>query len=94
VAPLILDEETELVLETTLDNNLQLEPAWSVVRATAAAAVKSNRLPAMVRVATKQAEKALGTLQPYCPELQIKFSTQLDLLHSAIASLQSNFMRF
>ena len=93
VAPLIMDEETEFVLETTLDSNLQLDPAWAVVRAVAAAAVKANRLPAMVRVAAKQTEKALGTLQPYCPGVQIEFSPHLDLLHSAMASLQSRFLR-
>jgi hypothetical protein len=93
VAPLIVDEETEMVLETELDGDLRFEPAWSVVRAVAAAAVKRNRLPALVRVATKEAERALVTLCPHCPKLRIKFSPQLDLLRSAAVSLQSNLQR-
>jgi uncharacterized protein DUF6930 len=90
VAPLVIDEETEMVLETELDGDLRFEPAWSVVRAVAAAAVKRNRLPALVRVATKEAQRALETLRAHCPELRIKFSPQLDMLRSAVASLQSS----
>jgi hypothetical protein len=94
VVPLIVEEEHEMVLETTVDADLELEPAWSVVRAVAALAIKGNRLPRLIRVGTKEAERALGALRDYCPGLRIALSPQLDLLHSAMLDLHANFGRF
>jgi hypothetical protein len=90
VAGLVVDEANAEILEAVLDTDLQIQPPWTVVRAVAAAAVKPDGFPKVIRVATIEARSALKSLREFCPGLRLELSKKLDFLHFVMSDLQDN----
>jgi hypothetical protein len=89
VLGLAVNESGHEFLAPVLDDDLRLEPAWTVVRAVAAAAIRRDGLPRLIRVATKEARSALERLREFCPRMIIELSKQLDFLNFVMADLQT-----
>jgi hypothetical protein len=89
VAGLVVNETGDEVLQPVLNDDPRLEPAWTVLRAVAAAAIRRGGLPRLIRVGTNEAQSALERLCEFCPRLIIELSKQLDFLHFVMADLQA-----
>jgi hypothetical protein len=55
VIGLVVNESDDEVFAPVLDHDPQIEPAWTVLRAVAAAAIKRDGLPRLIRVGTAEA---------------------------------------
>jgi len=71
-----------------IDDDLHLEPACTVVRAVAAAAIRRDGFPRLIRIASNEALNALERLREFCPRLTVELSEELDFLHFVMADLQ------
>jgi hypothetical protein len=89
VLGLVVNESADEVLQPLLDNDLQLEPACTVLRAVTAAAIRRDGLPRLIRVASNEARSTLERLQQLCPRVIIELSDQLDFLHFVMGDLQA-----
>ena len=89
VLGLVVNESGDELLEPLVDDDLQLEPAFTVVRAVAAAAIRRDGCPRLIRVASNEAVDALERLREFCPQLTIELSEELDFLHFVMADLQT-----
>jgi hypothetical protein len=89
VLGLVVNETDDEVLEPLVDDDLQHEPACAVLRAVAAAAIRGDGFPRLIRVASNEAVAALERLREFCPRLTIELSKKLDFLHFVMADLQA-----
>jgi hypothetical protein len=88
VLGLVVNESGDEVLEPLLDDDLRLEPACTVLRAVAAAAIRRDGFPRLIRVATNEVRCALEMLREFCPRLTVELCDRLDFLHFVMADLQ------
>jgi hypothetical protein len=86
---LVVNESHNELLEPLVDDDLQLEPASTILRAVAAAAIRRDGFPRLIRVASSEAVEALERLREFCPRLTIELSGELDFLHFVMADLQT-----
>jgi hypothetical protein len=89
VLGLVVNESGDEVLEPLVDDDLQLEPACTVLRAVAAAAIRRDGFPRVIRVASNEARSALERLREFCPQLTVELSKELDFLDSVMVDLQA-----
>jgi hypothetical protein len=89
VAALVVDESNTEVLEVALTSDLKIQAPWTVVRAIAAAAMKRDGFPKIIRVATSEAKSALESLREFCPGLRLELSKKLDSLNLVVSDLRA-----
>jgi hypothetical protein len=89
VLGLVVNESSDEVLEPLVNDDLQLEPACTVLRAVAAAAIRRDGFPRVIRVASNETRSALERLREFCPQLTVELSKELDFLDFVMVDLQA-----